>query len=153
MILIMGYGNVLRSDDGIGHVVAQQMGQRLSQDNNELCVYLMHQLTPELVVRIAGASYVIFIDAREGGTPGTIACETVSPQIAEGVFTHNTNPAALLGTAREWYGSAVQGLLISVVGASFEYGDALSHEMNVLLPTLLDEVEHLIKSHINTVEA
>ena len=152
MILLMGYGNVLRTDDAIGHVLARAMWQRLNQTVEELRVYLLHQLTPEMVVRIAGASYVIFIDAREGGKPGTVICESVSPQINEGAFTHNTDPAALLNAAYEWYGATAEGLLISVVGASFDYGEELSYDLNVLLPTIIDEVEALIRSYISTVE-
>lgn len=147
MILIMGYGNSLRSDDAIGRVLARLLGQRLSQDD-DLRVYQLHQLTPELVERIAGASYVIFIDARERGQAGTVTSEIVTPQMNDGAFTHNINPAELLGAALDWYGTSPQALLISIVGASFEYGDRLSPEMTDMLPAILDEVDQLITSHI-----
>jgi hydrogenase maturation protease len=151
VILIMGYGNALRSDDAIGRVLARLLGQRLNQED-DLRVYQLHQLTPELVERIAGASYVIFIDAREGGQPGAVMSESVSPQINDGIFTHKASPSELLGAARDWYGSAPQGLLITVVGSSFEYGDRLSPEMTDMLPEILDEVDLLIRSYIFAVE-
>jgi hydrogenase maturation protease len=147
VILIMGYGNGLRSDDAIGRMLARLLGQRLNQED-DLRVYQLHQLTPELIERIAGASFVIFIDAREGGQPGTVMSESVSPQVNDAAFTHHISPAELLGAALDWYGAAPQGLLISVVGASFEYGDRLSPEMTDILPTILDEVDQLIRSHI-----
>jgi hydrogenase maturation protease len=143
----MGYGNALRSDDAIGRVLARLLGQRLNQED-DLRVYQLHQLTPELVERIAGASFVIFIDARTDGQVGTVISETVSPQINDGAFTHNITPAELLGAALDWYGASPQGLLISVVGSSFEYGDALSSEMTDMLPTILDEVDQLIRLHV-----
>lgn len=150
MILLIGYGNPLRSDDGIGRVLAQMLAQRLNQD--EVRTYLLHQLTPEVVAAIASASHVIFVDAREGGSAGTVLCEAIRPHIQEGAFTHNTNPAGLLGAARDWYGTAPQGLLISVAGASFDYGEALSPEITALLPTILDEAEQFIRSFVFTPE-
>jgi hydrogenase maturation protease len=151
VILIMGYGNALRSDDAIGRVLARLLGQRLN-DEGDLRIYQMHQLTPELVERIAGASFVIFIDARTDGHVGQVFSEAVSPQINDGTFTHNVNPAELLGAALDWYGAAPQGLLISVVGASFEYSDRLSPEITDLLPTILDKVDHLIRLHVFAME-
>lgn len=148
MILILGYGNPLRSDDGVGCVLAHLLQERLNRADVQ--VHLLHQLTPELVTLIAGASVVIFIDAREGENTGSIVCEPVHPQIHNGIFTHNTNPSGLLSAASDWYGAAPHGLLISVAGASFEYGDKLSPELTALLPTVLNQVERLIESYLST---
>lgn len=151
MILIIGYGNALRSDDAIGRVLARLLGQRLNQED-DLRVYQVHQLTPELVERISGASHVIFIDARHGGKPGTVTSEAISPQIHDATFTHHVRPADLLGAALDWYGGSPRGLLISVVGASFEYGERLSTKITEMLPTILDEVDHLIRDQVLAAE-
>jgi hydrogenase maturation protease len=151
MILILGYGNPLRADDGIGCVLARLLHQRLNRD--DVRVHLLHQLTPELVAWIAGAVSVIFIDARDGEPAGTLYCEAVHPCLSEGVFTHNVTPAGLIGAAQDWYGAAPQGLLISVTGASFAYNEQLSPALNALLPTLLDQIEQLIRTHLSATEA
>lgn len=153
MILIIGYGNTLRGDDAIGRVLAQQLAQRLQHSGIDVSLYLLHQLMPEMVQKIAEASYVIFLDARAGDTPGMIVCEPVVAHSQENLFTHFIKPSALVGAARDWYNTAPQALLISVVGTSFEYGDTLTPELNALLPRIMDDVEQLVRSHIFEVEA
>ena len=55
MILILGYGNPLRSDDALGQRVAQALRQRLK--GGDFQVQTAYQLTPELVdLRQPGAS-------------------------------------------------------------------------------------------------
>jgi hydrogenase maturation protease len=146
MILLIGYGNPLRGDDGVGYVLAERLAERFNRD--DLRVALLHQLTPEVVADIAGATHVIFIDAREGSNSGTVICEVVQPQHSGAIFTHQATPGALLGLAQDWYGAAPEGLLISVVGAAFDYDDKLSPGLQARLPAILDEVEQLIRSHV-----
>lgn len=58
--LIIGYGNTLRNDDGVGQIVAKKV-EELSLNSVE-CIY-QHQLTPELVEKIKDFYQVLFIDA------------------------------------------------------------------------------------------
>ncbi len=144
MILVIGYGNPLRSDDGIGQRIATLMEQRLKSE--ALRVLTAYQLTPELVAPIRDAHLVIFIDARVGNKMGTIISEVVELQTTvNGAFTHNVSPGILLGAAFELYNVKPSGLLISIVAANFDYGSELSDEMNHLLPVIADQVESIIK--------
>ncbi|MEP7293735.1 MAG: hydrogenase maturation protease, partial [Chloroflexota bacterium] len=67
MILIIGYGNPLRSDDAIGQRIAEMMEKRLKLEAVQ--VITAYQLTPELVEPIRDAQLVVFIDARVGQRP------------------------------------------------------------------------------------
>src|SRR5688572_26950641 len=97
MILIIGYGNPLRQDDGVGiQVVEQLQGLLHNRIPEEVEVIARHQLTPELVEPISRASYVIFVDAAESGTPGEIMELQVEHSPTPQPFTHNLTPAALL---------------------------------------------------------
>ncbi len=142
MILIIGYGNPLRSDDAIGQRIAEMMEQRL----NDVQVQVVYQLTPELVESVRHAEWVFFIDARVGETLGKIIQEAVEPQAGAGAFTHNVSPATLLGAVQEFYGMTPRGILISIVGASFDYGSQLSPKLNHLLRSLADQVESIIQN-------
>ncbi|MEZ4670599.1 MAG: hydrogenase maturation protease [Anaerolineae bacterium] len=144
MILVIGYGNLLRADDGIGCVAAQWLEQR----HGDWQVQISHQLVPEMVTGLAKADQVIFIDAREGGQAGTVICEPLEPQDGGGAFTHHVSPAGLLSAAQELYGATPQGWIISVVGAVFDYCERLSPALSTKLPALLDEIEGVIHSHI-----
>ena len=69
-ILVIGYGNTLRRDDGVGVRAAEMMAADSRFAGVE--VLMAYQLTPELSLDIATASLVVFIDADVRGLPGSI---------------------------------------------------------------------------------
>lgn len=142
MILILGYGNPLRSDDAIGWHVAEAIEHRLMGKPVQVLTYF--QLTPELVEPMRHAQLVLFIDARVGTTPGEVTCERVEPLLAAGTFTHHTTPGSLLAAARELYGTSPDVFLYSVTGAQFGYGESLSPSARAAVPVVLDAIEALL---------
>jgi hydrogenase maturation protease len=122
--LIVGYGNPLRGDDGLGWHVAERL--RASVHNPDIEILTLHQLTPELMEPISRADRAIFIDAAAGLIPGEIRERAVEPQNFGRAFTHHATPAALLAGAHALYGRAPQATLITVTGADFSVSDQLS---------------------------
>lgn len=59
-LLVIGYGNELRQDDGVGPAVANQVSE-WGIPGVETLIY--HQLVPELIEKLAEVAEVIFIDA------------------------------------------------------------------------------------------
>jgi hydrogenase maturation protease len=147
MILIIGYGNPLRSDDSIGQKIAQTMKDRLNRSDVE--VLLTHQLTPELVYSVSQSRLVVFIDARMGDQPGEVIHEVIEPQPGTGIFTHDVTPMSLLAGAHELYGALPDGIMISIVGAGFDYGCELSPGLQQALPHIADGVKAIIESSAN----
>ena len=134
MALIIGYGSPLRTDDALGGLIAQALGG-----------ISVGQLTPELAEPISHTDVVVFIDASLDGTAGSIHCEKIEPQ-SNTRLTHSSNPTALLSTAKTLYGFAPPAILISVTGASFEYGDVLSPQIQTLLPTIIQQVQAILQN-------
>ena len=137
MHLMIGYGNPLRSDDGLGPYLVDMFrhgGEAVT------CI----QLTPELAEPVSRAEQVVFLDAGISGTPGEVTCEKLKIIPGTGAFTHHVTPASLLVAAQELYGAAPQAVLITVTGASFDYGCAFSPEIRILLPQIVSRVEALI---------
>jgi Ni,Fe-hydrogenase maturation factor len=58
--LVVGYGNDLRSDDGVGQRVAEVVATWEISNVRSLA---MHQLTPELAAELADVDVAIFVDA------------------------------------------------------------------------------------------
>lgn len=137
MLLVIGYGNPLRSDDGLGLYLAQKMGR-------DCQVMTQMQLMPELAEPISRAERVVFIDAGMGTTPGEVTCATVKPMPITGAFTHHVTPASLLVAAQELYGAAPEAILISVTGASFDYGCVFSPPIQAQLPQIANSVEESV---------
>jgi hydrogenase maturation protease len=143
MILVIGYGNPLRGDDAVGQQVAQMLEMRLLRD--DLYVLTTYQLTPELAQNISHAQLVIFIDARDGSTPGTVVQISIQSADARGAFTHHVSPSSLLAAARDLYNTCPQAILFSVTGESFGYGQSLSLAVQAAVPRLLAAIEKTIE--------
>ena len=68
-VLIIGFGNCLRGDDGAGCRIARKLDNYFHQDP-DVRVIGAHQLTPEMSEDIAGSEFVLFLDAAVGEHPG-----------------------------------------------------------------------------------
>src|SRR5512136_1175751 len=75
-ILVVGYGNPLRGDDGAGWQAAERLEALLPPA--QVNVLIRHQLTPELAEPSSRAELVILIDASCVDPPGQIACREVA---------------------------------------------------------------------------
>src|SRR3954453_23138307 len=106
-VLVIGYGNPLRGDDGVGCVVAEEIAKRICDPESKVQVVACHQLNPEMAEAIADTRAVIFIDASLELKPGEISISSIIPdQFSPGVVSHSMKPSALLATASELIGQA-----------------------------------------------
>lgn len=139
-VLILGFGNPLRSDDGAGWRVAEMLQKRYGECR-DVRILTVHQLTPELAEAIAEAGLVFFIDAAiDCGEPGRWVCEPVDPIPAtRGALGHHLTPATLLACAQALFvGCRPIARLISIAAASFEYGESLSPAVEAVLPEIVE---------------
>lgn len=126
-VLIIGYGNPLRGDDGLGLHLAQRL-QDDAQDNADIEIIACHQLTLELAEPLSRAPRAIFVDAAESSAPGEMTVNTLDASSNVDVrFTHHLTPQTLLGYAQALYGARPsETFLITVCGKDFGYGETLS---------------------------
>ncbi|MEO8607760.1 MAG: hydrogenase maturation protease [Chloroflexota bacterium] len=145
MILVIGYGNTLRGDDGVGQHIARCLDVSLYSESVK--VEACHQLTPELVEAVSEADLVVFVDAAETGRAGEIHTSTVEPEILSGAFTHTISPGGLLAAAYDLYGVRPRGLLISITGAQFNYSESLSPDVEAAAREVIKRIYRLIGTH------
>jgi hydrogenase maturation protease len=107
--VVIGYGNPLRQDDGIGWRAAELLEQALPAGSAE--IIQCHQLTAELAANLEGASVVVFLDAACDQEPGAISS---TPVYAEGavVWSHYLTPGQLLRLSEQLGGEAPPAVLI-----------------------------------------
>jgi hydrogenase maturation protease len=133
----------LRSDDGLGWIVADDLRQRLPSP--EVQVLQLTQLLPEVAESISHANTVIFVDASCEGEPGDIRRQPVSAPPARVQFSHQLSPTEVLGLACQLYGATPQAFCVTLRGECFEHGEGLSERVTARLPLLAAEVEQLTK--------
>jgi hydrogenase maturation protease len=142
-ILVIGCGNPLRSDDGVGRHAARQIAATVPQD--DVAVLVRHQLTPDLAEPIHEARFVIFIDASCEDPPGKIRSRRLVPESALPCFlVHHLTPSGLLACAKAIYGNCPPAVLYTVGVKCIAFNEALSDEVYRSLPELLMRIRRRI---------
>ncbi len=121
-VLVLGYGNPGRQDDGLGPAVAAGI-ERLGWPN--VTASDNYQLNIEDAIDVSEHDLVWFVDAaRTGAEPYDV--RAVSP-VDEIEFTsHLLRPEAVLAIARRCYGKSPPAFLLAVRGYDFEFVEELT---------------------------
>ena len=141
-ILVIGYGNSLRGDDGVGLAAAEQL--RDTVQSSLVRILTCQQLTPELASEMSKADRVIMIDAAKGETPGQINVSKIEPDNGSATLTHELRPSTLLACSQELFGKLPATFIVSVTGYSFDFSDELSDTVTRVMPEVLARVHELI---------
>jgi hydrogenase maturation protease len=141
--LVVGYGNPLRGDDGIGWVIAERLADDPRMAGVE--VVARHQLTPELALDVSRVDLVVLVDARSGPPAGSLAIEQVDPSSSSGTtWSHHVSPASLVALARELYGRAAEVRVVSVGAGSLDVGEGLSPLVQAAVDRAVDAIAELV---------
>jgi hydrogenase maturation protease len=123
--LVIGYGNTLRGDDGVGYQVAETVATWGLQGVTALSC---HQLLPELAAELARAQQVLFVDAEIApATAQPNAAITSLPLDNTVTFTtHTATPASLLALAQWLYGATPVAYQLTIPAIAFDLGETFS---------------------------
>jgi len=122
-LLVIGYGNTLRRDDGVGPRVADAIAALALPG---VCALACPLLTPELADPVSRASVAIFVPA---GTSQIMA--------------HAASPATLLALARDVFGHAPAAWLLTIPAEDISIGEELSAFTRLGLEAALKEIKQL----------
>jgi hydrogenase maturation protease len=117
MLLVIGYGNELRRDDGVGPRVARSIAAEGWPGVEAVAV---HQLTPELAEDVGKAEAVVFVDAAADG-PAGVAWHRLRPQ-ADVTLGHVSSPQGLLALVAALAGHCPEAWLLTIRGSDFGFG-------------------------------
>jgi hydrogenase maturation protease len=141
-IVVIGYGNELRGDDGVGPQIARTVaGWQLPH----VKALDMPQLLPELVETLAEAGAVVFVDACLG--PDTPPLRTTELQPARDAAWpgHVSEPRRLLALAQRLHGRAPQARLLTIRADNLDYGLGLSPQAERYREEALRYLSSLLK--------
>jgi hydrogenase maturation protease len=137
--LVIGIGNPLRGDDGVGMLLAEQVGGRSVQ-----------QLTPELAEDLAEMEAVLFIDAwlaPAGASPELIPIAPANGAADSAANSHQLEPAQLLAISQALYGRAPAVHLLRVPAYRFAHNGVLSAELQAALPATRTLLQRWLEHH------
>lgn len=144
-VLVIGYGNTLRCDDGLGWRVANQISREMSAPGVQILA--LQELTAEIADVTRYAEKVLFVDAAHEGEPGELRCVRVAPSDSPVRYSHHLSPAVVLKLTEELYGKSPPAYLLTVTGETFAIGETLSPPVLKTLPTLLSRIRLFITSN------
>ncbi len=144
LILVIGYGNTLRGDDGLGWQAAERLRDSRQWPTN-VEIHTCHQLTMDLSEPISRASYLILIDASSGDSPGQIAMRPLYAKAsATDSLHHHQPPEALLAYTHALFGRVPPAWLWTVTASVYDFGEQLSAPVEAALPALIAQIAAFI---------
>ena len=121
-ILIIGYGNTLRGDDGVGPRVAEAV-ERLQWPGVRTLVG--QQLSPEYADPISRAATVVFVDAALDA-PAEVQLRPLAPNDSSQLMAHAADPRTMLALARDVFGHAPEAWWLTEPVVNLEFTEVLS---------------------------
>ncbi len=121
-MLVIGYGNTLRGDDGVGPKVAEAVAALHLPGVQALSCPL---LTPDLADPISRVRVVVFVDAAVD-PPRRVQLRDLAPAATAQFMAHATNPAMILGLARDLFGHAPEAWLLTIPIEDSRIGEDLT---------------------------
>ena len=147
-VLVLGYGNPGRQDDGLGPAAAAEVGTWgwpgvTACDN--------YQLVIEDAAAIAEHDVVWFVDAaRSGAEPYEVRPVSAAPAIE---FTsHLVKPEAILAIADRYYGKSPEAYLVGIRGYEFAFLEGLTDRASANLAQAVTLIRHRISNFLELPE-
>ena len=140
---VVGIGNPLRGDDGVGWAVVEALAILAIDSVQTVCV---HQLLPELLDAIHMAEQVIFVDAAVDGEPGDVMVTSIQPAPDGPASSHQLHPAVLLAMGVELYGRMPSTTLITITGQEFGYQERLSPPVQQAVAGAVGQIEKMMQA-------
>jgi hydrogenase maturation protease len=149
-ILIYGFGNPGRRDDGLGPALVERLaGFRpperavVPAGDGSADAFWTYQLNIEDAAAGRGYDRIVFADAGvEGGAPVVLA--PVDPAASIAFTTHEMSPASVLALGEELYGNAGPAFLLTIRGQAWDMEEGLTSEA----AGNLDRAERLLREFL-----
>ena len=155
-VLIIAYGNPLRSDDGLAWHAAKALEGKFG--SSEVEILCLHQLAPELAQTASSFDCVIFVDATLPGAvnasqPGEVRVSDLHerpPRSDQAVYsfhasvsTHGSRNGGTVLSVR------LKAFAITMTGENFEHGESLSPTISAALPGLVLKIESTMRAALS----
>ena len=139
-LLVIGYGNTLRGDDGVGPRVAEAVeALKLPGVRTFTC----QQLSPEHAEMIFQAERIVFVDAAVDA-PKEVQLRELVPGETTQLMAHAADPRTMLALARDVFGHAPKAWWLTIPAVKMEFAESLTPEAQGGLADAVQRVQSLI---------
>lgn len=127
-LLLIGYGNTLRRDDGAGVALAEAIAARWRAQGQGVRLHTAQQLTPELAIEMADdeLTAVVFVDAAMTAPEGGIEIRRLHTESSSPSLGHQLGPAALMAYAGLFRPLLPPMWIVTIGGHDFGIGEGFS---------------------------
>jgi hydrogenase maturation protease len=122
-LCIIGIGNTLRSDDGLGIHICEEL-QRLNL--KDITIRTAHQLQTEWLFEFIEFEKVLIIDAAAGNSNKLEIERLTGIDSKASNSSHHLNPNLLTGLMAVIHGSPAEFFTLAVPGEVFDFGETVS---------------------------
>lgn len=144
-VLVIGYGNDLRGDDGVGQRVAETIS---AQNPPQVTAIAVPQLTPELAELLTTVELAIFVDVYPSDDRQDIQVSRLEPLPTSMLMAHTSDPRSLLALTVAIYGQCPPAWLVAIPGIDFELGDPISPLAESASAIAIQDIDRLIQDFV-----
>jgi len=142
-LLILGYGNPGRLDDGLGPACIEALRTRVLPD---VTLESDYQLTVEDASLAAEHEVVIFVDAAVAGLE-PFDFREVQPTETLSFSSHDVEPGAVITLAVSLFGTRVKAFSLAIRGYQFnDFGECLSRQAQSNLAAAVNFLTPMIRA-------
>ncbi len=146
-ILIYGYGNPGRQDDGLGNTAIEALDAWLKENKiTNIALDSNYQLNIEDAADIADKDIVVFVDASEEAHVENFIVTRVEPTDKVEFTMHTVSPGFVLNLCNQIYNKMPETYLIHIRGYEWEMKEELTVEAKKNLSLALDYIKQGIKN-------
>jgi hydrogenase maturation protease len=141
-LLVIGYGNTLRADDGVGPRVAEAVeALKLPGVRTLVC----QQLSPEHAEPISHARVVVFVDAAVDA-PKEAQLRPLEPNESSQLMAHAADPRTMLALARDVFGHAPRAWWLTTPAVDLGFSETLSPEAQRGVAEAVERIQTICRS-------
>ena len=149
--LVIGYGNTLRGDDGVGPRVAEAI-EKLNLPG--VRTLICQQLSPEYADPVSRAHTVVFVDAavdaprlprRCASTAGEVQLRKLEPGESSQLMAHAADPRTMLALARDVFGHAPQAWWLTIPAVKLDFSETLTPEAQRGFAEAVEKIQELCR--------
>ena len=142
-VAVVGIGNVLLKDEGVGVHVARALREAVGTDRADIDI-IDGGTSPDVLLLVEGVHKLILVDAvKGGGAPGSIYRFHPDDIVSEEKYVISAHQIGLLDSLRmlEYSGSKPDSIvIIGIEPKEIDWGLDLSTELNEKLPQIVKMV-------------